>query len=109
MRFSRQAQSIMEYSMVIMLVTGALMVMYTFVKRGTQSLVKVGMDQIGLQANSEQNYESQYGYTETQGLESAMNTTIQKTYGWRNVERVDDMRVETTTHTFSNGGFSEVN
>lgn len=108
MRFSRQAQSIMEYSMVIMLVTGALIVMYTFVKRGTQSLVKVSMDQIGLQANSEQNYESQYGHTESQTIGTTANSLLQKTYGWRHVERIDDMRLETTTATFSNSGFTEV-
>ena len=51
---SQQAQSMLEYTLVISLVAVMLFAMSTMVKRGIQGMVRVTADQIGIQKDSDQ-------------------------------------------------------
>ena len=52
----RQGQSILEYTMVVTILTLVFFYMGTGIKRGVQSLVKVTADQIGNQQNADQDF-----------------------------------------------------
>jgi len=60
---ARRGQSILEYTMLVGILTVVLMYMGTAIRRGVQSLVKVTADQIGNQQNSDQDFnDTQQGY-----------------------------------------------
>ena len=62
---SRRGQSILEYTIIVGIVTAVLYYMGTGIKRGVQSLVKVTADQVGNQQNSDQDFnDTQQGYME---------------------------------------------
>ena len=54
-----KGQSIMEYLTLIAIVTMALVYMGTDMRRGIQSVVKVTADQMGKQANADQDFDQQ--------------------------------------------------
>jgi len=53
---SRRAQSVLEYTMLVGIITIVLFYIGTGIKRGMQSLVKVTADQVGNQQNSDQDF-----------------------------------------------------
>ena len=58
-------QTILEYTIIVGIVTVVLYYMGTGIKRGVQSLVKVTADQMGNQQNSDQDFnDTQQGYME---------------------------------------------
>src|ERR1700722_2572754 len=60
---ARRGQTILEYTMIVGIVTVVLYYMGTSIKRGVQSLVKVTADQVGSQKNADQDFnDSQEGY-----------------------------------------------
>jgi hypothetical protein len=62
---TRCGQSILEYTMIVGILTIVLFYMGTGIKRGVQSLVKITADQIGNQQNSDQDFnDTQSGYME---------------------------------------------
>lgn len=65
----RQAQSLVEYSMVIGIVVAILIVMQPLIKRSTQGMIKLVADQIGVQNQSDQSFDS------SSYLENAYSTT----------------------------------
>jgi hypothetical protein len=79
-----RGQSIIEYTIMIGIVTLVLFFMGTGIKRGVQSLVKVTADQVGNQLNSDQDFNDvQQGYmvasnTESQDTKNDITTEI----GW---------------------------
>src|SRR5271154_4403675 len=61
--FTRRGQTILEYTIIVGIVTVVLYYMGTSIKRGEQSLIKVTADQIGNQQNSDQDFnDAQQGY-----------------------------------------------
>ena len=108
--FSRRAQSIVEYTMIISIVIVVLSYMGTSIKRGMQSLVKVTADQVGNQQNAEQDFnDAQSGYmqntvTSTQEIN---NRQVNDTYGVVNIQY--DEFSNSTTNAYTNGGFSPNN
>jgi hypothetical protein len=56
MIFSRRAQSVMEYVMLISIITAAVVFMLPRVKRTTQSMIKSAADQVGYQNGAEQEF-----------------------------------------------------
>src|ERR1017187_9584031 len=63
MTFARRGQTMLEYTILVGIVTVVLYYMGTQIKRGMQSLVKVTADQIGNQENSDQDFtDYQQGY-----------------------------------------------
>jgi D-alanine-D-alanine ligase-like ATP-grasp enzyme len=60
---ARRGQSILEYTIMVGIVTVVLFYMGTSVKRGVQSLVKITADQVGIQQNADQDFnDTQQGY-----------------------------------------------
>ncbi len=80
--FARRGQTILEYTMIVGIVTVVLYYMGTGIKRGVQSLVKVTADQVGNQQNADQDFnDTQQGYmvasnTETQEINNKQNHRI---------------------------------
>ena len=63
MMFARRGQSILEYTIIVGIVTVVLYYMGTGIKRGVQSLIKVTADQVGNQQNADQDFNDvQQGY-----------------------------------------------
>jgi len=112
----RRGQTILEYTMLIGILTVVLMYMGTAIRRGVQSLVKVTADQIGNQQNSDQDFnDAQQGYM------LGSNDTIQENNskevtetGYIPVSGVPvyvmntsyNESTEMTTNSITNGGFS---
>ena len=69
------AQSLIEYVMLISIVTMALTVMFPMIKRAVQSVVKTGADQIGDQSSTQQSVSSGY----MSGSDTAASTSGQRT------------------------------
>ena len=62
----KKGQSIIEYTMIIGIITLVLFYMGTGIKRGVQSLVKITADQVGNQQNSDQDFnDTMSGYMES--------------------------------------------
>lgn len=114
--FARRGQSILEYTMIVTILTVVLYYMGTSIKRGVQSLVKVTADQVGNQQNADQDFnDTQQGYM------VASNTEIQEIINNQNTEfgyisitnnaiyssnKVFNETTSSVTNTFTNGGFS---
>ena len=116
---SRRGQSILEYTIIIGIVTVVLFYMGTGVKRGVQSLVKVTADQVGSQQNSDQDFNDA-----TQGYLVSSNSFQQQSKGKQvieegyiqssgNVSHMTNMiyneRTESQSGTVTNGGFAQNN
>jgi uncharacterized protein (UPF0333 family) len=108
MIFSRRAQSIMEYVMLISIITAAIVYMLPRVKRTTQSMIKSAADQIGDQKGADQTFDNiQKGYlvnsttaggTTINNLRTDVSGTIDQTY--------NEMTTTATT-SFTNAGWSK--
>src|SRR5580658_151514 len=73
-----RGQSILEYTIIVGIVTVVLYYMGTSIKRGMQSLVKVTADQVGNQANSDQDFtDYQQGYMTSSNTLSQENKAKQ--------------------------------
>ncbi|MDE1921240.1 MAG: hypothetical protein KGJ09_05470 [Candidatus Omnitrophica bacterium] len=116
MVFTRNAQTIVEYAILVSLVMVALYYMGTGIKRGVQSLVKVTADQVGSQQNADQDFTNPQT-----GFMLASNTQMGATTGDWNAETgyINGSGVThfmattgyseasvTMTNTITNGGFS---
>lgn len=71
----RKAQSFLEYTIVVSTVVLILFAMNTMIKRGTQGMIKVVADQIGLQENGDQRFDAS-GYLENSY--TSVRTSIDK-------------------------------
>ncbi len=60
MKKKEQAQSLIEYTMVISVVILAITMLLPMLRRGSQSLMKAGADQIADQITGEQDFSSAY-------------------------------------------------
>ncbi len=117
--FSRRGQSILEYTIIVGIVTVVLYYMGTGIKRGVQSLVKVTADQVGNQQNADQDFnDTQQGYMEASNSVTQESRNKQVTEaGWipasGNAAYVTNTAFNessyTMTNTITNGGFSPTN
>jgi hypothetical protein len=101
-----KAQSLGEYMLVISIVLAAMMAMFPMVKRGTQSLIKTGADQIGSQKNAEQDFSADSGYTDS--VNSVTHAVAQSTRAETpgSIVLGSDDRTETLTNSLTNMGFT---
>lgn len=60
MLYHQKAQSLMEYVMVIMVIVMAVMALMPMLRRGAQSMIKAGADEIGDQKSAEQDFSGGY-------------------------------------------------
>lgn len=118
--FARRGQSIIEYTMIVGILTMVLYYMGTSIKRGVQSLVKVAADQVGNQQNSDQDFNSSlqgYMVNSADSGQAATNKQITEA-GWRipvsgipayitNIN--ENEATDTMTNSYTNGGFTQTN
>ena len=116
---ARRGQSIVEYTIIVGIVTVVLYYMGTGIKRGVQSLIKVTADQVGNQQNADQDFNDvQQGYME--GSNSTMQEFKNKQiteFGYISVSGNAVYAANTSfndssytmTNTITNGGFSPTN
>ena len=103
----KNGQSAMEYILLVGIVTTALMIMGTDLKRGIQSVVKVTADQVGNQQNADQDFSHvQEGYmvgsnTEIQEIKNDKTAEIGYVTNTGFSESSSMM-----TNTISKGGFT---
>jgi predicted PurR-regulated permease PerM len=117
--FARRGQSILEYIIIVGIVTVVLYYMGTGIKRGVQSLVKVTADQVGNQQNSDQDFnDTQQGYmanynSVTQESKNKQVTESGYIPASGNAVYVMNTSLNDVAYTVSNiitnGGFTETN
>lgn len=97
---NNQAQTILEYVLLIGIATLALVFMGTDMRRGIQSVVKVTADQLGNQVNSDQDFSQRSG----QGVlsRSTSNVAQSQRKSTRQAGGVITYDQEETTQTFTN-------
>jgi len=115
----RRGQSILEYTIIIGIITVVLYFMGTGIKRGVQSLVKITADQVGNQINADQDFnDTQQGYLQASNSVTNESKNKQVTeLGYipqsGNAVYVTDISVnestDTQTNTITNGGFIQTN
>jgi hypothetical protein len=77
-----QAQSMLEYILLVGMIVVALTAMTQAIKRGTQSIVKTAADELSYQQNADQTFSNTTGYLNSQ------NSTVQEDNQKQIVERV---------------------
>jgi Flp pilus assembly pilin Flp len=111
---SLHGQSVLEYVLLVGIVTVVLVAMMQQVKRGAQSLVKGVADEIGNQQNSDQfklwpngEIDNRVGYLDSSNMttSSANTKSVRERIGVINYNT--DENQFTTTNTFTNMGFIE--
>jgi len=116
---ARHGQSILEYTIIVGIVTVVLYYMGTGIKRGVQSMVKVTADQVGNQQNSDQDFnDSQQGYMVSSNSVMNESNNKQKTEIGYIVANGDAPYLQNTSfnestytmdNTITNGGFTQSN
>jgi len=113
----KRGQSIIEYTMIIGIITLVLFYMGTGIKRGVQSLVKITADQVGNQQNADQDFnDDQTGYMVSSNsavqevsnkqvteIGYISNITYNAVYGA--TTSYNDY-TDTVTNSITNGGFN---
>lgn len=117
--FLRRGQSILEYAIIVGIVTVVLYYMGTGIKRGVQSLVKITADQVGNQQNSDQDFkDTQQGYLQASNSVTNESKNKQVTeIGYipqsGNAVYVTNISVNESTdmetNSITNGGFTQSN
>ncbi len=106
-RGRRLGQSIMEYLLLIAIVTAAIATMLPRIKRSTQSLIKTGADQIGPQSGSEQSFNAGDSYVAS----SNTVTGTAKNYSRTDVNgtvRIDSQETtDTNSSMLTNSGWTQ--
>jgi hypothetical protein len=101
-----QGQNLAEYTMVISAVMMILFAMGPMIKRGSQSMIKLTADQIGNQADSEQEFDDS-GHLESSETKSSSRseTGLREKWGW--TEYAYNEQAETSSEVSLNLGFTE--
>lgn len=102
----QKGQSILEYTILLGVIVLVMFAMGPMLKRGTQSLIKVVADQVGVQRNAEQKFDEtghlEASYTATRG---STDKRVQDSAGAITYS-FDDVSV-TTSNTLVNLGYTE--
>lgn len=103
--YHSQAQIVLEYTIVLGIVSLVIFSMAAMIKRYTQGTIKIVADHLGNQVNGEQRFEKERGYmmaTYTT-IHSDMETNIVERAGER--KKYSNDTSTTSTNTFSDLGF----
>ncbi|MBI3601835.1 MAG: hypothetical protein HY209_02975 [Candidatus Omnitrophica bacterium] len=102
----KEGQTVLEYILLIGIVTIALVYMGTDIKRGIQSVIKVTADQIGNQQQSEQDFSATGGYlvNSASSVKDISHRSVQERIGV--VTTASDDFMQTTTNSLTNAGFT---
>ena len=104
---SPTGQIFLEYVIVVGSIVLVLFAMSTLIKRGTQGMIKVVADQIGNQAEADQDFDK--GYLESSYTLSRTNSTKRKTEFAGNTTYTFRATTVTSTNVLINMGFTEKN
>ena len=102
----KKGQTILEYTILLGVIVLVMFAMGPMLKRGTQSLIKIVADQVGVQQNAEQKFDEtghmEASYTATRGSTDKRTQDVAGaiTYSF------DDVSV-TTSNTLINLGYTE--
>lgn len=112
-----KGQSIIEYTIIVGIVSVVLFYMGTGIKRGVQSLIKVTADQVGNQENSDQDFnDTHQGYMEgSNSLTDQSNNKQRHEFGYIQSNGVGTYTQNTSfnestitnSETITNGGFTQ--
>ncbi len=113
---SLHGQSVLEYVLLVGLITVVLFAMMQGVKRGTQSLVKVAADEISNQEQSDQfvRYNGQdiinnrTGYMDSSNSLTTIESEKQIVQRYGIINYIPDEYQQTLSNTLTNMGFTEV-
>lgn len=112
----RQAQSVAEYSILVSIVVGVVVVLFPMVKRGHQSLVRTAADQVGHQPRAEQDFGNNSGYmVRSKSIASGKIDDLEQELGgqdadgkpWYTARHIYDQVTVSNTETLSNLGITE--
>jgi hypothetical protein len=107
MIFSRRAQSIMEYVLLISIITAAVVFMLPRVKRTTQSMIKSAADQIGDQRGADQTFNIDRGYLISSNSSSTASIDNYRQDDSGKVTQGYDETTTTTTSSLMGAGWSK--
>lgn len=93
-----KAQIFLEYTIVIGVIILAMFAMSKMLQRGTQGMIKVVSDQVGIQENSEQTFDEGGGF-----LESAYTSTRS------NIDKTKQEFLGSTSYIFGDSTLTESN
>ena len=103
---NRRGQNILEYIILIGIVTVALFYMGPAFKRGIQSVTKVTADQLAGQQNAEQDFDDDTGHLEISQTQTHSSSNKQvKERLYTTTVSVNEM-TDSTTNSVTNGGFT---
>ena len=103
----KNAQTILEYILLVGIVTMALVFMGTDFKRALQSVIATTSDQLGGQVNSEQDVDiRQRGYMVNSISNSTQGHQLTKNYTLGKENLIVNDRSQTSSSTVSNVGFT---
>ncbi len=107
-RNEQHAQSVLEYTIVLGIVSLVVITMSTMIKRFTQGTVKIVADQVGNQANGDQIFEEDRGFMEASytRTKSKTDTTLLERSGER-FKFYNDLTA-TETNTYSDLGRQDI-
>jgi uncharacterized protein (UPF0333 family) len=106
MRINNNAQSLLEYVIVVGAVVLIMFAMGPMLKRGTQSLIKIVADQIGSQRNADQSFD-EGGHMESMYFTTRGSQDKETVDLLGNITYIYDDVIMTTTSTVTNLGFTE--
>lgn len=106
-RKNTNAQSALEYVLLVGIIVVALIAMTQAIKRGTQTIIKVTGDNLGPQQNADQSFSNVTGFLESQNSQSAddRQKQILERVGIINYVQNDTSYSQMNSHT--NMGFIE--
>lgn len=104
----KKAQTILEYTIVLGVVVVIIFAMGPMLKRGTQSLIKVVADQIGVQKNSDQRFDDAGHLEESYVAMRASRDKQTEDVSGKTAHTFDDLTT-TYSNALINLGFTETN
>jgi hypothetical protein len=102
----KRAQTISEYVILITIIVAFMMSMFTYVKRGTQGLIRAAADMVGYQKNAEQDFSGKGGYVDKSDT-TTHSYANQDTITWPGTYlKISREGTDTATQSESNLGFT---
>ncbi len=105
-RKNLHAQGVLEYVLLIGIVVIALLAMTQAIKRGAQSLIKEGADQLAVQQNGEQSFSNTTGYLDVQNAISSEDKQKQVVERVGIINYIQDDASYSLMNSITNSGFT---
>ena len=106
-RKNLHAQGVLEYIMLVGIIVVALISMTQAIKRGAQSIIKEGADQLAAQQNADQSFSNTTGYLDSQNTISADDRQKQIIERVGIINYVQDDATQMIMNSSTNMGFAQ--